>query len=87
MWIRSQDRTVLVDSKRIIVAEHKVLNYAGYSQNEDLDILGKYATKERAIEVLDIIQDLMITYGVERHLGLSTYQGLICQNVYQMPSE
>lgn len=79
LWIRSQDKMNLVkvrqvavnyqDSKQIIANYTPELyeNSGGY-----YELLGKYKTKERALEVLDEIHKLLIpksiisTYNVEQ---------------------
>lgn len=64
MFIRSQDKKGLVDAKRIVIMEDKkIINLVKYgsSDYEDYDSLGIYSTKERAIEVLDEIQEFMVT--------------------------
>ena len=60
MWVRSQDRKTLVDSKRIVIMEDiKIINLIKYgsSDYEDYDSLGTYKTKGRTMEVLKKIQD------------------------------
>lgn len=49
LWIRNQDRDALVPIKDAITEFSEALFYQGC-------ILGKYKTKERALEVLDEIQ-------------------------------
>lgn len=72
MWIRSQDKMNLIEVQGFQIC---------YIKNEDEEYweiytigtsLGKYKSKERAIEVLDEIQNLLIpkvivnTYNVEK---------------------
>ena len=84
MWIRSQDKKNLVkirqigvnyqDNKQIIANYTPELyeNSGGY-----YELLGTYKTKERAIEVLDEIQDLL----------QNAYVGNLERIVYKMPSD
>ena len=59
LWIRSQDKEVLAKTTSIVVEQDNIID--GYNENSDLVInLGKYATKERALEVLDEIQKLLL---------------------------
>lgn len=89
LWIRSQDKEKL--------CEIKYIRYMNMSENyeedihslwnDSLGILGTYATKERALEVLDEIQRLIedlqyISYAIENE-KFSGYR----PNVYQMPKE
>lgn len=52
MWIRSQDKEDLVDTKRIIVIGKKITS----DVTDDYLLFGEYESKERAIEVLDEIE-------------------------------
>ena len=82
LWIRSQNKTNLVKIRQIS------LNYGNNKQiianyipdfypnsGEYYEFLGVYKTKERAIEVLDEIQDLL----------QNAYVGNANRIVYQMP--
>lgn len=53
LWIRSQDKENLIKPTRLFIAFDK--NIATWDRNTMVD-LGKYSTKERALEVLDEIQ-------------------------------
>ena len=59
LWIRSQDKRLLMKIETIAL-EHND-NYArirGYGKNDDF-ILGIYKTKERALEVLEDIIEIL----------------------------
>ena len=84
LWVRSQDKTNLVKIRQIS------LNYQNNKQiianyipdfypnsGEYYEFLGVYKTKERALEVLDEIQDLL----------QNAYVGGSNRIVYQMPAE
>ena len=74
LWIRSQDRTFLRKVNTIGIVEGRDF----WSIDENLTIsFGKYKTKERALEVLDEIQDLL----------QNAYVGGSNRIVYQMPAE
>ena len=69
MWVRSQDKKTLVKVDKLIIAydtDEKI-----YEIHNVYDSLGVYKSKERALEVLDEIQNLLIpkvilnTYSVE----------------------
>ena len=100
MWIRSQDKTVLVKVFDFRVDCCIGLDGENYIQgnldsNYDSYILGTYKSKERALEVLDEIQ----TYLENNYLSINDMpqhnNGLIAngivlfpnntQKVYQMP--
>lgn len=56
LWIRSQDKTFLRKVNTIGIVEGRDF----WSIDENLTVsFGKYKTKERALEVLDEIQDLL----------------------------
>ena len=74
LWIRSQDRTFLRKVNTIGIVEGRDF----WSIDENLTIsFGKYKTKERALEVLDEIQDLL----------QNAYVGSLNRIVYQMPEK
>ncbi|MBO0555740.1 hypothetical protein EXQ37_11055 [Clostridium botulinum] len=49
MWIRSQEKNLLINANMFNVSENIV--FSGYEE------LGKYSSGERALEVLDIIEN------------------------------
>lgn len=59
LWIRSQDKTTLIRSYEIYISEQQntyLIRAKGTSH-----ILGSYSTIERAVEVLDEIQNILIS--------------------------
>ena len=98
MWIRSQSKETLINSNEMwindtdgnvrIIAVNSTINTGGG------DILGHYKTKERAIEVLDDIQD-QLTKCNERIVNFNyDYANYSNTNyseksnvVYEMPQE
>lgn len=83
LWIRSQDKMNLVKVRQISVnyQDNKqiIANYIPElyeNSGEYYEILGTYKTKERAIEILDEIQQYILLPNIDN----STY-------VYQMPKE
>lgn len=73
LWIRSQDRKNLILAKDIVVTEKSI---KVYKETELSTTVGIYKTKERAMEVLDEIQNYIILPNTDN----SAY-------VYQMPEE
>ena len=74
LWIRSQDRTFLRKVNTIGIVEGRDF----WSIDENLTVsFGKYKTKERVLEVLDEIQDLL----------QNAYVGGSNRIVYQMPKD
>lgn len=89
LWIRSQDKTTLIRSYEIYIAEHS--NSYVIRAKRTSHILGAYKTIERAIDVLNEIQHLFIEK--EPFKTEFTKDGLTIMNkqpssvVYEMPEE
>lgn len=94
LWVRSQDKTNLVKIRQIS------LNYQNNKQiianyipdfypnsGEYFEFLGTYKTKERAIEVLDEIQNFMRDYAFTKINRLGKEINLISKPIliYNMP--
>lgn len=76
LWIRSQDKRTLINTRRIDVDDNNIIVWdEGRYANEIY--LGIYKTKKRAIEILDEIQDLL----------QNAYIGNVNRIVYQMPKD
>ena len=58
LWIRSQDKMEFAKIEDIFISQDKINRIIGYSHGIKC-FLGDYETHERALEVLDEIQDLM----------------------------
>lgn len=70
LWVRSQDKEKLLKCNDIaisnnVINERESIKFKGYKivgyfdKNTEYEILGTYETKERAIEVLDEIQNIL----------------------------
>ena len=89
LWIRSQDRTTLIRSYEIYVAEHGKDSYVIRAKRTS-HILGAYNSFKRALEVLDEIQNRMIKGAFAKKInGLGEELDLIPNNllIYEMPLE
>ena len=67
LWIRNRDKTILQKVDNLLISdgmnEKKTFNI--YTNNINVqNVLGEYATKERALEVLDEIQSLLQPKGM-----------------------
>lgn len=99
LWIRSQDKKILQQVKKLYVATYSEetgygiydLRYDDLEDIDDCDVpLGFYKTKERALEVLDEIQNHLLKMGDNEILtdkigimnGIKHY-GI----VYEMPKD
>lgn len=72
LWIRSQDKTTLIRSYEIYISEQQ--NTYLIRAKRTSHILGSYSTIERALEVLDEIQQYISLPNIDN----SAY-------IYQMP--
>ena len=94
LWIRSQDKMNLVKVRQISVnyQDNKqiIANYMPElyeNSGEYYEILGTYKTKERALEVLDEIQEAKLGnfhYKCPSNVKVSNNEDTI---IYQMPAE
>lgn len=95
LWIRSQDRTFLRKVNTIGIVKGRDF----WSIDENLTVsFGKYKTKERALEVLDEIQERIMLINTI-NLAKDTDSLIACKNVlteekikrlnypYQMPEK
>lgn len=90
LWIRSTAKTNLIKVRFLTIIkgkeiyDKKIWEYKGYTIanvfNDRYEILGTYKTKERAIEVLDEIQNFIERKDIE---GNRYYEG----KIYEMPKE
>lgn len=83
LWIRSQDKKVLIICSKLYVGG----TYGNEIIEEDMCSLGKYRSKERALEVLDEIQEAQLGnfhYRCSSNVKVSSKEDTI---VYQMPEK
>ena len=59
LWVRSQDRETMLPNPILIVDYNRILTPKNDYRDTHL-ILGHYKTKERALEVLDEIQEILL---------------------------
>ena len=91
LWVRSQDRRALYKTSGFFIREEQYKRKGKYIIEGNECWLGVYNTFERALEVLDEIQDLFITK--EAFTTEFTKDGLTIMNkqpssaVYEMPEE
>ncbi len=82
MLIRSQDRTKLVDiAGKTISIDHA--NAIGITYANSNVLLGKYTSKEKAMKVLDMIQE---TYQQEK-TEIIYREGIYNIGTFQMPED
>lgn len=89
LWIRSQGKMMLRKIDNAFIDDRTICTYSG----DDAFILGEYATKERALEVLDEIQQaLQQGFVIDKTTEEMTTVGAIIHNnsdaiVFEMPKD
>lgn len=93
LWIRSQDREILAKAEHLDVYNASVENEELFVIEESGTDLGSYKTKEKALEVLEEIQNKIKLMGKTYEIGtmqderLFPHQFNYVDNVYEMPKE
>ena len=95
LWIRSQDKEVLLNIKGIQYQNCKLVENETVEANiliglynyYDNEILGEYETKERALEVLTEIQNKINLINLGRDFGSPMIDLKNPTYIYQMPAE
>lgn len=79
LWIRSQDKEILINV--IAVGVDIGSNIYAITNNDKLEplVIGNYSTKEKALKVLDEIQEFI----KNMYIGLANYMG----KPFQMPQD
>lgn len=92
MWIRSQSKKVLLNVNQVVINNTKDESeyyIHGYSER-GIDILGVYSTEEKALNVLDEIQE-KIEYPypskIVPSIGTNCYHLIENNKFYQMPQD
>lgn len=93
MLIRSQDNKILTDDLNIRIDKHYVgldrslgAVHKGYEIRNKIGILGIYETEEKAIKVLDMLENNYNLNGKLQFLSDGTITTTIC-NLFQFPAE
>ena len=94
MWVRSQNKEVLVNVNDICFYKMKkdskfIYQFRCYGYGDDYYILGEYSTKEKAMKVMDMIQNAITGTRFEftdivRDCDLA---GIEIHNVFNMPQD
>lgn len=93
LWIRSQDKEVLLNIKGIQYINYKLVENETVEANVliglynyyDNEILGEYETKERALEVLTEIQNKINLINLGHDFGSPMIDLKNPTYIYQMP--
>ena len=89
LWIRSQDKRTLINTRRIDVDDNNIIVWDEGRYADEI-FLGTYKTEKRALEVLDEIQKLLMPiseYKQEIDNLTINYKNSIDTAIYEMPSE
>ena len=94
LWIRSQDRECLLKTDivmmEVITKNEEYWICAGYDMYDPCKVFGVYHSKERALEVLDEIENHLINSSFAKKInGLGEVKDIIPNPlfVYEMPKE
>ena len=88
MFIRSQNKKILVDTNKIYIECDSIYNHKTYFIKGDC-ILGQYSSEEKAMRVMDMIQNAITGTRFEftdivRDCDLA---GIEIHNVFNMPKD
>lgn len=83
LWIRSQDKCILMKASYVYVAREEV---CAYDENKCWSAIGVYSSQERTLEVLDEIQTKIAKLSYQEHFIGKDFIG-IESKVYEMPKE
>ena len=75
-WIRSQNKKILMEIRQVEISKYNNI-IIGF--NSHFETLGSYSTKEKALKVLDMIQE----HITNMYIGSSNYMG----KPFQMPAD
>ena len=90
LWIRSQDKEQLIKVDNLNVFHNTVnCETINFIIKNNFDDLGSYATKERALEILDEIQNKINNYIAEIYMARAIYVGESQKPtyIYEMPKD
>lgn len=95
LWIRSQDKEILLNIKGIQYQNCKLVEnetveaniLIGFYNYYDNEILGEYETKERALEVLTEIQNKINLINLGHDFGSPMVDLKNPTYIYQMPEK
>lgn len=89
LWIRSQDKECLIKVNDIAIEQNMIIGY--FDKDTEYEYLGQYKSKERALEILDEIQKILIgKRGLISTLDKDKIEFIPFENqsvVYEMPKE
>lgn len=94
MWIRTQNKYILANANSFRIRKDHIDDWVYYAINGHYDRyeqeLGIYSTKEKALKVLDEIQNSIMTehqFRIDELNCTRNYFGKEYKEIYQMPQD
>lgn len=94
MWIRTQNKYILANANSFRICKDHIDDWVYYAINGHYDRyeqeLGIYSTKEKALKVLDEIQNSIMTehqFRIDELNCTRNYFGKEYKEIYQMPQD
>ena len=99
LCIRNSDKDVLIEANNFFINNNEIVSFTNIGNGQMTSILGKYKTKERALEVLDEIQtfiennyvslDALPGHNYNMYPGYypSVFTTMTQKKVFQMPKD
>lgn len=85
IWIRSQNKELLVSADHVYYNHLFLINVENHYVNYNGKILGRYSTKEKALKVLDMIDDKILKIDRSKFFGFTEHCYENC--IFQMPQD
>lgn len=85
LWIRSQDKRILVEVDEVYLNANYNNKVICYERNRESVNLGRYKSKERALEILDEIHNMDIENNP--NFRVNEYRHKPIRVVYTMPQD
>ena len=85
LWIRSQDKRILVEVDEVYLNANYNNKVICYERNRESVDLGRYKSKERALEILDEIHNMDIENNP--NFRVNEYRHKPIRVVYTMPQD
>ena len=85
LWIRSQDKRILVEVDEVYLNANYNNKVICYERNRESVNLGRYKSKERALEILDEIHNMDIENNP--NFMVNEYRHKPIRVVYTMPQD
>lgn len=85
LWVRSQDKRTLINTRRIDVDDCNIICWDEGEYASEV-YMGLYKSKERALEILDEIQNFILCNREYKYTTIASINELGGCYIYEMPS-